>query len=490
MGLDNTVQISVFLFLTFLVAFITYLKCSASPRDKSEKKDYFLAGGNLSWIFVSGSMIMTNISAEQIVGMNGVQKILTAWWEIFAAIGLLILARFLIPVYFKYNCTTTTELLEHKYKDKSIRSLVSCFFMMGYLFILLPTVLYTGSLFMVSMFQIDFQILGLSSITTVALAFTLTGASYAIFGGLRAIAISDSLNGIGFIVLGTVVSLLSLEAISWDFSGIPSERMTLIGSQQSEIPWKTLLTGMIFIQVFYWGTNMVITQRALGAKSVKEAQKALYVTALAKIFIPFLVVVPGVVAFKLYGDLGDKSYGRLVQDLLPPWLSGAFAATMTGAVLSSFNSCLNAASALYTCDIHHSYINKTAKVSKIGTLSSVFFALISLCLVPLYENSQSIIGLLQKLNGLYSMPVLAAFFCAFFFKGIKPFALKLGMLVGFVFYGTCTFIQDPLVLLGVTEEPFHFIHQMFLTFFFCVMVTVCFSWAFKTHAVAQRAQHI
>ncbi|MCG9754224.1 solute:sodium symporter family transporter [Shewanella insulae] len=454
--MEQTIQLAIFVTLTGLVALITYLKCRKVTRDSSDSRDYFLAGGGLSWVVVAGSLMMTNISAEQIVGMNGAQTLLVAWWEIAAAIGLIILAKWLIPIYYRYNCTTTTELLERKYQDKGIRAMVSVLFMLGYAFILLPVVLYTGSLFMKSMFGLSI------SVTVLAIIFAVVGAIYAIFGGLRAIAISDTLNGLGLILMGLAVSYLAMHAVDWDLSGVPLERLTLIGDSQSDIPWSTLLTGMIFIQIFYWGTNMVITQRALAAKSVKEAQKGLYAAVVMKLVIPVIVVLPGIVAFKLYGDVGDVAYGKLVGDLLPSWLSGAFAAVIAGAVLSSFNSCLNSAAALYTCDIHQNYINADADVRKIGTRVALLFTLISVALVPLFARSESIIALLQQLNGLYSMPVLAAFICALVFKNVSAKAIKWGLVFGVLLYALFTFVWSPL----------HFIHLMAITLLTTILVTL------------------
>ncbi|MCZ4335819.1 solute:sodium symporter family transporter [Shewanella colwelliana] len=454
--MEQLIQIAIFFGLTALVGIVTYIKCRKVTRDNSDSRDYFLAGGGLSWIVVAGSLMMTNISAEQIVGMNGAQTLLIAWWEIAAAIGLIILAKWLIPIYYQYNCTTTTELLERKYNDKGIRAMVSVLFMLGYAFILLPVVLYTGSLFMKSMFNLSI------SVTMLSLIFAIVGAIYAIFGGLRAIAISDSLNGIGLILMGIVVSYLAMHAIDFDLSGIPLERLTLVGDNDSDIPWHTLLTGMIFIQIFYWGTNMVITQRALAAKSVKEAQKGLYAAVVMKLIIPLIVVLPGIVAFKLYGDVGDVAYGKLVGDILPSWMSGAFAAVLAGAVLSSFNSCLNSAAALYTCDIHQNYINANADVRKIGTRVALIFTLISVALVPVFAQSESIIALLQQLNGLYSMPVLAAFICALVFKNVNAKAIKCGLVFGVLLYAIFTFVWSPL----------HFIHLMALTLAATIIVTL------------------
>ncbi|AZQ12278.1 SLC5 family protein [Shewanella khirikhana] len=485
----NLLQLGIFIGLTALVALFTYIKCRNVPRDPSDSRDYFLAGGTLSWVFVAGSIMLTNISAEQIVGMNGAQTLLVAWWEIAAALGLLILAHWLIPMYYRYRCTTTTELLEHRFRDPHIRAMVSVLFMFGYMFILLPVVLYTGALFMQSMFHVNFfgdtQMLnaaaeGMSCVaaddsfacipqssqrlTTLVIAalFAVVGSLYAIFGGLRAIAISDTFNGIGLLVMGTLVSLLAMETIGWNFEGIPAERLTLIGSDQSDIPWHTLFTGMIFIQIFYWGTNMVITQRALAAKNVREAQKGLYAAVAMKLLIPLIVVLPGIAAYKLYGDIGDKAYGVIVAEVLPPWLSGAFAAVMAGAVLSTFNSCLNSASALYTLDVHQKYFNAKVCVKAMGQRVALIFAVVSVLLVPIYQNADSIIALLQKLNGLYSMPVMAAFLVAMLFDNVRGLAVRIGLVSGVITYAVFTFVWSPL----------HYIHLMFITLVVAVAVTL------------------
>lgn len=443
----NMIQVGVFAGLTLLVALLTWWRCRRELHSSDAARDYFLAGGNLSWPFVAGSLLLTNISAEQIVGMNGAQKMLVAWWEFGAAAGLIVLAHVLVPLYFKHRCTTTTELLERRLGDPGIRQAVSLLFLLGYMFILLPVVLYTGAVFMKAMFALDIPIIVISA------AFALGGLLYAAFGGLRAIAISDTYNGVGLLLMGTAVTLFALAAVNWDLSGVPAERWTLIGDADSDIPWHTLLTGMLFIHIFYWGTNMVIAQRALGARSLREAQKGIYAAAGFKMVIPFIVVLPGVIAYKLYGDVGDVAYGRLVGDVLPPWLSGAFAAVITGAVLSSFNSCLNSAAALYTCDIHLPRINAHADVKRIGQRVTLVFTLAGLAMVPVFEHSRSIVDTLQRLNGLYSMPVLAAFLAAVFFSRVRAAAVKAGLVFGVLLYAFFTFVWSPL----------HFIHLMAIT---------------------------
>jgi len=146
-----------------------------------------------------------------------------------------------------------------------------------------------------------------------------------------------------------VVVYLALKAIGFDVSGIPAERLTLIGDNASAIPWHTLLTGMLFIQIFYWSTNQTITQRAMASPTVKEGQKGVYAAAVIRLLIvPAIIVIPGIVSYKLYGRIeNDGAYGRIVGDVLPVWLSGAFAAAIAAAVLTSVNSILNASTALY-----------------------------------------------------------------------------------------------------------------------------------------------
>ena len=456
----NVVQLAVFLGLTALVALATWWRYGKEAKAGDSAQDFFLAGKHLSWPFIAGSLLLTNISAEQIVGMNGAQNMLQVWWEFGAAAGLLVLAKVLVPMYYKYDCTTTTELLEKRLPNgASLRRTVSVLFLLGYMFILLPMVLYTGARFMKSMFEPDMSIL------VISILFALAGLAYAALGGLRAIAISDTYMGVVLLVMGGLVTWFALERIGWDFSGIPAERLTLWGAPDSDIPWSTLLTGMVFAHIFYWGTNMLIAQRALAAKDIREAQKGIYAAAVLKFLTPFIVILPGIIALKLYGDIDDNAYGRLVGDVLPPWLAGAFAAAITGAVLSSYNAGLNSAAALYTVDIHLPMVNPKADGKRVGQVVQVVFMLASLALVPLYQNAKSIIGTLQQLNGLYSMPVLASFFVAIFVRGANARAIRIALVFGVALYAVFTFAWTPL----------HYLHLMFITLVATVLVAVALS---------------
>ena len=429
MDLQST-QIAVFLALTALIALVTYWYCRGARSSEDGEQEYFLAGGSLKWYFVAGSITLTNLSTDQLVGMNGNQMALLAWWELAAVVGLIILCFVFVPVYYKYNCTTTTELLEKRYNNPHIRALISVLFLLGNIFIFLPAILYGGSLFMQNMFGIDVNLYIIASL------FAIIGSAYAIFGGLRAVAISDTFSGVLLLSLALLVTFIAIKAIDFDFTGIPAERLTLIGSPTSDIPFSTLFTGMIFIQMFYWSTNQTITQRAMASPSVKEAQKGILAAAgIRLLIVPPIIVLPGIVAFKLYGDIGDATYGRIVGDLLPPFLSGAFAAAIAAAVLTTFNSILNASAALWVCDIHETYFNKKPNVKRLSLWVSIVMVILAFIMIPIFNNPESsLINTVQTLYGLLSMPILAAFIVGVLFKNVDARAMIIAVIFGVSFY--------------------------------------------------------
>ena len=275
----ETLQLAVFAAITILIGYLTYRRVSADRIAQggtaTAREEVFLAGKGLSWVVVAGSITLTNLSTDQLVGMNGNQMVLLAWWELSAVVGLVILAKVILPVYYRYNCTTTTELLERRYDDRRIRALIGLLFLLGNLFIFIPAMLYGGSLFIQTMFNVDIPLIW------IAIAFAVVGSAYAVLGGLRAVAVSDAYSGVLLLSLGVVVVVLSLAAIDFDLSGIPAERLTLLGDSSSPIPWHTLLTGMIFIQIFYWGTNQTITQRAMASPKLKRVKKGSWLPLLS-----------------------------------------------------------------------------------------------------------------------------------------------------------------------------------------------------------------
>jgi SSS family solute:Na+ symporter len=340
----------------------------------------------------------------------------------------------------------------------------------------MPAALYSGALFLKSMFGVDWPL------WYFAAPMALVAALYTILGGLRAVAVMDTYSGIGVLSIAMLVVFLSLNAIGWDFSGIPAERLTMVGAKDSPIPFHTLFTGMVFIQIFYWSTNQPITQKAMTAPTVREAQKGVLAAAAVRILIvPLIVVVPGVVGYKLFGDVDDAAYGRVVFEVLPHWMTGAFAALMAGAVIAHTAAILNGTVALYAVDFHTKFIAPVKDHWRLSATVSAVLTVTSILLVPVFENAKSIINLLQQLNGLTSMPILSAFIVALLFRGVKAPAAVAGVVFGVLFYGALNVVPLPGWL-----ASFHYIDLMVVTLF----ASILFSLAVNRLVLGQRATFV
>jgi solute:Na+ symporter, SSS family len=463
----TSLQIFVCIALTALVGLATWWKVRSGPKASSDsRKDVFLAGGGLTWVFVAGSITLTNLSTDQLVGMNGNQMLLLAWWEIAGFIGLMILAYVFVPVYYRNKCTTVTELLERRYGGRSIRTLISAIFLIGNVLIYLPAALYSGSLFMQTLFGSNLPII------VFAIVMAIVSAAYTMFGGLKAVAIMDTYSGFGVLGLAFLIVILALAAVDFDIvTGVPIERLTMIGGPDSPIPWTTLFTGMIFIQIFYWSTNQNITQKAMAAPTVKEAQKGVLAAAIVRILIiPPIVVIPGVVAYKLFGDIGDAAYGRLVGEVLPGWLSGAFAAMVAAAVITTFSAVLNSTVALYSVDFHEQFVGEVKDHWKLGAIVSTVVTIAAVAIVPVYQNAESIINLLQQLNGLASMPILSAFIAGLLFRNVGAQAAIAGVVWGVALYAAYSFWWNPAGIITL-----HYIHFMVIVLFTSVLMALAYN---------------
>ena len=436
----NGVQIAVALGILALIALATWAKVRTTRHDGSER-DVYLAGGGLSWLYVAGAITLTNLSTDQLVGMNGNQMLLLAWWEISGFFGLLILAFVFVPIYYRNGCTTVTQLLERRYAGETaeVRLLISALFLFGNVLIYVPAGLYSGALFLNALFGGGIPLIALAAFLAAV------SAAYTILGGLRAVAVMDTYSGFGVLGVALLIVVLALSAIGWDLSGVPAERLTFIGDANSPIPFHTLFTGMVFIQIYYWSTNQNITQKAMIAPNVREAQKGVLAAAVVRILIiPVIVTLPGVVAYKLLGPVGDKAYGLLVARILPAWLAGAFAAMIAAAVIAHTAAILNATVALYAVDFHPRIVGEVRDQWRLSGVATLVVTTIALVLVPVYAGANSIINLLQQLNGLSSMPILSAFIVGLVFRGVSGRAAMVGVIWGVLLYALFQFVLTPL----------------------------------------------
>ena len=445
-----------FVGFTAIVAVIAYL----STRKTNEKTadGYFLGGRSLTAGVIAGSLLLTNLSTEQIVGLNGSaydSGLSVMAWETLAAIAIVVTAIFLLPRYLKSGLTTIPQFLADRF-DVATKSMTSGLFLTGYAIVLLPVILYTGSLALSGMFNVP-ELLGVSQSTSIWIcvwAIGLIGSIYAIFGGLKAVAVSDSINAIGLLIGGILVPVLGLLAIGDGnvMEGIrtltPKDEnyFSSIGSNDAPVPFYTLFTGMMLVQLFYWGTNQQIIQRALGAKNLKEGQKGLMLAACIKILGPLILVVPGLIAYHMFGDnlaAADEAYPSLVRKVMPTPLLGFFAAVIFGAILSSFNSVLNSSVTLFGIDIYKQHINpeaSEAKTVKMGKRFGIGLALAAMIIAPFIAEAGNIFDYLQEFNGIYSIPILTIIFVGFVTKRVPAIAAKIGLLSGSILYILSQFV--------------------------------------------------
>ena len=497
-----------FLGFTILVAVIAYM----ATRKTNEKTSdgYFLGGRSLTAGMIAGSLLLTNLSTEQIVGLNGSaykDGLSVMAWETLAAIAMVVTAIFLLPRYLKGGLTTVPQFLATRF-DVTTKTITSALFLTGYVVVLLPVILYSGSVAISGMFDVP-TLLGVSDKTALVLCIWgigIIGSIYAVFGGLRAVVVSDSINAVGLMIGGILIPIFGLMAIGDGsvMTGLDAlisanpERFDSTGNHGQEVPFSTIFTGMMLVQLFYWGTNQQIIQRALGAKNLAEGQKGLLLASFLKIMGPLILVLPGMIAYHYFeGGLAssDLAYPELVRAVLPKPLVGFFAAVLFGAILSSFNSVLNSSVTLFGIDIYKQHINKEAPektVVKYGKIFGICLALAAMFIAPMIANAGSLFNYLQEINGIYSIPILTIIVIGYLTKRVPAIAAQIGIFSGSILYIISQFILKPNLVdtaleeakaAGITDEAAlrlveadaypHFLHVMAMLFVAnCVIMLV------------------
>ena len=481
-------QFIIFIAFTLLVGLVAYF--ATRSTNENTEDGYFLGGRSLTAPVIASSLLLTNLSTEQLVGLNGSafnEGVVVMAWETLAAIAMVITAVVLLPRYLKGGLTTIPQFLERRY-DTATKSITSGLFLSGYVVVLLPIVLYSGAIALIGMFDLT-TLFGLSDTSTLILtvwAIGITGSIYAIFGGLKAVAVSDTVNAIGLLIGGIMIPVFGLMYIGDGslMNGVEAlyahepSKFKAMGGSDSAIPFSTLFTGMVLVQLFYWGTNQAIIQRALGAKNLIEGQKGLILAAFVKILGPIIVVLPGIIAYYIFGgsldaSQADLSYGLLVNKVLPPVLLGFFAAVLFGAILSSFNSALNSSVTLFGLDIYKQYIKKDAneqQVVRAGKAFGIGLALLSMIIAPTIANApDGLFGYLQEINGCYTIPILTIILVGYLTKYVPALAAKVAMLIGVVMYSISQFVLKGYVISGGGEYP-HYLHIMAIIFLFNIGV--------------------
>ncbi|MCV9389405.1 sodium/sugar symporter [Reichenbachiella ulvae] len=418
-------------------------------RDKKghEKsaEDYFLAGKSLPWWAIGASLIAANISAEQFIGMSGsgfALGLAIASYEWMAAITLLIVGKYFLPIFIEKGLYTIPEFVEKRFST-NLKTILAIFWIALYVFVNLSSVLYLGSLALETIMGIPmmYGVIGLA----------LFAAAYSLYGGLSAVAWTDVIQVIFLVLGGLITTYLALDVVS-DGAGMMAGFKHLIDAapdrfhmileesndQYMNLPgiW-VLIGGMWVANIYYWGFNQYIIQRTLAAKSLEESQKGIALAAFLKLIIPFIVVVPGIAAYVIIndpemmariGDAGqmnlpgvgqaDKAYPWLLQ-LLPSGLKGIAFAALTAAVVSSLASMLNSTSTIFTMDIYKEYINKNASEKQMvstGRLTAGIALVVACIMAPLLGGIDQAFQFIQEYTGIVSPGILAVFLLGLFWK--------------------------------------------------------------------------
>ena len=419
-----------------------------SRNKKGETKsteDYFLASKSLPWWAIGASLIAANISAEQFIGMSGsgfAGGLAIATYEWMAALTLIVVGKFFLPIFIKKEIYTIPEFVEQRFSSQ-LKTILAVFWIGLYVFVNLASVLYLGGLALQT-------ILGIEMITAV-IGLAAFAAAYSLYGGLSAVAWTDIIQVVVLVLGGLVTTYLALDTVSAGggfleglnkvYNAVP-ERFDMIleksNPEYMNLPGiGVLIGGMWIANLYYWGFNQYIIQRTLAAKSLEESQKGILFAAGLKMIIPLIVVIPGIAAYVIVNDpnllasLGeagmanlpsakqaDKAYPWLMQ-FLPTGLKGVAVAALAAAIVSSLASMLNSTATIFTMDIYKQLINKEASESKtvnVGRLSAFVALIIASIMAPLLGGIDQAFQFIQEYTGIVSPGILSVFVLGLFWK--------------------------------------------------------------------------
>jgi SSS family solute:Na+ symporter len=435
-------------------------------RQEKSSEDYFLAGRGLGFWLIGFSLIASNISTEHFVGMAGAgfgeAGLAIASYEWVAAITLVFVALYLLPRFLRSGIYTIPEYLEYRYSPAA-RAIMAVFMMLMYLGVALPSILYSGAIGITTIFGID--------LTLAVWLIGLIAGAYTIYGGLKAVVWTDLFQGLALLIGGAIVLVLGLQAVGGldAFLEKSGHKLHMIlPADHPDIPWTALFVGIWIPNLFYWGLNQFITQRTLGAKSVRAGQNGVMLAASIKLIIPFIIVFPGIIALQLYGDQiakGDQAYPTLIREILPAGLRGIMFAALFGAVLSSLDSMLNSASTIFTMDLykrHWKPETESKDLVRMGRLVTGVFVLVACVIAPFLDDPRfgGIFKYIQMFQGFISPGIVTVFLFGIVVKRAPARAAVAAMLLNIVIYGGL------LVLLPEVA----FLNHMAITFAVLVVV--------------------
>ncbi len=457
-----------------------------SRGKKGEEKsaeDYFLASKSLPWWAIGASLIAANISAEQFIGMSGsgfAAGLAIASYEFMAAITLVIVGKFFLPIFIKQGIYTIPEFVEKRYST-NLKTILAVFWICLFVFVNLTTVLFLGGQALDTILGVGDGSLTLPTMICLAVV----AAAYSLYGGLSAVAWTDVLQVALLIIGGLITTLIALYYVTPDHGivegvkhvyNVAGDHFDMILSKDHKeymnLPGiGVLIGGMWVANLYYWGFNQYIIQRTLAAKSLPEAQKGIIFAAFLKILIPFIVAIPGIIAYVMYTEnfndataaftaangaiKYDSAYPWLISEFIPTGLKGLVVAALAAAIVSSLASMLNSTSTIFTMDIYKPYINPEASQTKLVNVGrfTAGTALVVACLIaPMLGGIGQVFNYIQEYTGMVSPGILGVFLMGLFWKGANNKGAVWGVLLSIPVALALKFL--PAITGGAVALPF------------------------------------
>lgn len=465
----------------FFIVFGIALWVSRKPKDhQRNSEDYFLAGRSLPWWIIGASLIASNISTEQIIGMNGTAFesgiAVISYSLIGASMAILLVAKFFLPRFLSTKIYSMPEFLERRY-DKRVSTTMGMFWILVYIFVNLTSVLSLGAITLNA-------VLGIPIIYSVVALATIS-AIYTIYGGLKAVAWTDFVQVSVLILGGLTVVWLGLAEIAsihgedgifqgFDFliNTQKDKFHTVLPLDHEELPWTGVFFGGLWIAALsYWGCNQYIIQRALAASNVQQAQLGLLFAAFLSVVVAIIIVLPGVIASDLYPHMitsRDEAFPVLIRELLPVGYSGLVIAALIAAIISSLNSMCNSVATIFTMDVYRYSFHRNAneaQLVKVGRWVTAIALLLAVIVTPTIASMGKLFAFIQEYTGFVSPGVLCIFLLGFFWKRMTSKAALWAVL-----------LTIPIsALLKVLFPDIAFLDRMMITFLNLLLVSVVIS---------------
>lgn len=394
-------------------------------------------------------------------------------WGITSVLAMLIVSEFLMPLYLKLGIATTPDYLTARY-GQGMGKLVSVIFLISYIINLLPSVLYSGAVAFNGLFHFS-EILKTDYWTTIWILIWVMGTIgclYAILGGMRAIAISDTLLGLGIFAGGLLLPIFALRYLGHGsilqglhtVLSVHTEHLNSIGSSSDPIPFSTLFTGMLLVNLYYWGTEQYIVQQVLASKDLKNSQKGIVVACFGKLISPLLLNVPGLIAVHVFSSMHNPAevFPKLDSLVSPPFIAGYIAAIIFGAALTTFNAGLNSSGTLFVLNIYKPWQEKHSRqVSEKQLIKTAKKFEIIVCLAAMFIApfiifvKNGFYTYVQIVNGFFNVPVFTIMFIGFMTKKVPALAAKVGLVFFIITYGLTQLVFDLHI---------HFLHILAILF--------------------------